>query len=212
MIELRKAGLGRERVRIDDEGVARGRAAVRWQEIDDYRIEIRHVQSSPGVFYLVEMLGAVLMWRDAKDAMDGVHRLHFGLELFSTSGGRVAFDWRFRDATAAMRRVLDRIAGRLAEAARAEIDTGGRVQLGPLALAAHALAWDGREPLAREAVEAVELFDSTPVALRVMKRGKVLPYAQAPTRAIPNLCAALDLAASLGYPVRGRELIAPIVA
>jgi len=211
-VELRTSGLGRARVRIDDEGVTRGRTTIRWQEIDDYRLEIRLVQRSPSVFYLVEMLGALLMWRDAKDAMDGVHRLHFGLEVSAVNGNRVEFDWRFRDATAAMRSVLERIAGRLAEAARADLDARGRVQLGPLALAAQALAWDGREPLAREAVEAVELFDSTPVALRVMKRGKVLPYAQAPTRDIPNLCAVLDLAASLGYPVRGRELIAPVVA
>ncbi len=212
MIELRRSGFGRGRVRIDDEGVARGRTAIRWQEIDDYRIEIRHVQSSPSAFYLVEMVGALLMWRDARDAMDGVHRLHFALELSARSGKRVAFDCRFRGATAAMRAVLDRVAGRLEHTARADLDVRGRVQLGPLELAPQALAWDGREPLAREAVEAIELFDTTPAVLRVMKRGKVLPYAQAPTRAIPNLCAALDLAASLGYPVRGRELIAPIVA
>ncbi len=199
-------------VRIDEEGVARGGRFLRWQDIDDYRLEIRHVQSAHGVFYLVDLVGAFLMWRDARDAMGGVHRLRFSLELSTRAGTRLAIDSRVRDGTAAMRRVLDRIAGGFAAGARAELDARGRVQLGPLALAPHALAWDDQEPLSREAVEAVELFDATPVSLRLMKRGKVLPYAQAPTRAIPNLLAALDIAGALGYPVRGRELIAPIVA
>ena len=209
---MQLARLGRGQVRVDEEGVARGRTAIRWQEITDYRLEIRHVQSAHGVFYLVDLLGALLMWRDARDAMDGVHRLRFSLELSSRAGTRLAIDSRVRDAMPAMKSVLDRIVGRLADDARAELAASRRIQLGPVSLAAHALAWDGDEPLPREAVESVELFDATPVTLRVMKRGKVLPYAQAPTRAIPNLIGALDIAASLGYPVRGRELIAPIVA
>jgi len=209
---VRAPALRRGRVRVDDEGVARGRTAIRWQEITDYRLEIRHVQSAHGVFYLVDLVGALLMWRDARDAMDGVHRLRFSLEVSTRAGTRLAIDSRVRDGAAAIRSVLDRIAGRLADDARAQLAASGQVQIGPLALAAHALAWDGHEPLPREAVESVELFDSTPATLRVMKRGKVLPYAQAPTRAVPNLVGALDMAASLGYPVRGRELIAAIVA
>lgn len=61
-------------------------------------------------------------------------------------------------------------------------------------------------PLPHDAVECVELFNSSPVRLRVMARGKVWPYGQANTADLPNLVAALELAEALGYRVRGREL------
>ena len=202
-------------IHVDETGVARQgrwrRTTFAWEEIDDYRLDVTHVGGSHGVFYLVDVLGAFLMARDARDAYRGQHRLRFSLELRSGSR-RLALDRRDDGTTEQIRQVLDRIAPRLAARAEAELAARGRVQFGSLALAEHAIQWDDREPVPRGAVEAVELFDSSPVSLRVMKRGKVLPYGRVDTRGVPNLCAALDIAAALGYPVRGRELLAPVRA
>jgi hypothetical protein len=213
-VELRRRGLFSVPVRIDEGGVTREgrwrRSTLAWNEIDDYRLDVTHVGGSPGVFYLVDVIGAFLMARDAHDAMRGHHRLRFGLEVRS-GRRRLRFDWRrHHDVGEGIRQVLARIAGRLAARAEAELAARGQVRFGRLALAARALQWGDREPLPPGAVESVELFDSSPVTLRVMKRGKVLPYGRAPTREIPNLLALLDIAAALGYPVGGRELLAPL--
>jgi hypothetical protein len=213
-VELRPRGIRSRRIRIDENGVTSEgrwrRTALGWEEIDDYRLDVTHVGGSHGVFYLVDVLGGFLMARDAHDAMRGQHRLRFGLELAS-GNRRLGFDWRrHHDADEGIRQVLDRIAGRFAAGAEAELASSGRVRFGPLALAAQALQWADREPVPLAAVEVVELFDSSPVTLRVMKRGKVLPYGRAPTREVPNLLAAVDIAAALGYPVRGRELLAQV--
>ena len=56
----------------------------------------------------------------------------------------------------------------------------------------------------------MEVFDSSPMSLRVTARGKVLPYGKASTTKIPNIGAALDLATSLGYRVRGRNVFAAL--
>lgn len=209
-MELRRRGVGGSRILIDDTGVTRTslwrRTSLAWSDIDDYRLDIRHVQSANGALYLVDLVGAVLMARDARDAMGGVHRLHFGIDL-AAGGRRLGFDWRHRGAADAIRMVLGRIAAPLAARADVALAADGRVQLGPLAFTRVALQWGDREPVPREAVEVIELFDSTPITLRVMKRGKVLPYGRAATRAIPNLCAVLGIAGRLGYPVRGLELL-----
>lgn len=213
-MELRRGGGIRSgRIQIDDVGVTQvrlwSRSTIAWDDIDGYRLEVRLAPGSHGVFYLVDVLGGVLAARDLRNAMRGRHNLRFGVEL--TSGDlRLNVDWRFRDATQAVRQILARVADRHAARARAELAASKSVRFGPLALAAHGIQWGDRETLSREAVEAVELFDSSPVALRVMKRGKVMPYGQASTREIPNLCAALDIAAELGYPQRGRELLDPV--
>jgi hypothetical protein len=57
-------------------------------------------------------------------------------------------------------------------------------------------------------VESVELFNSSPVRLRVMAKRKVWPYGQAELADIPNVAAALELAERQRYPVYGRELLA----
>ncbi|HEU5055734.1 MAG TPA: hypothetical protein VFU21_04390, partial [Kofleriaceae bacterium] len=180
-----------------------------WGEIDDYRLEIRHAPGAHEVLYLVDVLGGFLALRDLRDAARGQHRLRFALELRG-AGRRIRFSWRDRGGAEAIPQVLARITARLGARADDELAAHGSAAFGPLRIAGHAVQWRDREPLALEAVEAIELFDSTPVALRVMKRGKALPHAQAATRAIPNLLAALDVADRLGYPVRGRELLAPV--
>ena len=80
------------------------------------------------------------------------------------------------------------------------------MSFGALGLARDKVAWGARS-LAHGEVESIELFDSSPVALRVMKRGKVLPWAKARLEDIPNPRVALELASELGLPVRGRELL-----
>ena len=47
--------------------------------------------------------------------------------------------------------------------------------------------------LARDHVARVELFNSSPVSLRVMARDKVWPYGSARTADIPNIAAALEI-------------------
>lgn len=74
---------------------------------------------------------------------------------------------------------------------------------GPLALAHHGIQWGDRPVLPREAVESVEPSNQSPVTLRVMARVKAWPYGQGGTAKIPNLLAALEVAETLGYPVRG---------
>ena len=88
----------------------------------------------------------------------------------------------------------------------------GIAQFGPLTIGEHAIRWGDKPALARAAVESVELFNSSPVRLRVMARRKVWPYGQAELADIPNLAAALELAEQQGYPVRGRELLASLGA
>jgi len=203
------------RIQLDGGGVTRSglvrRARIAWGEIEEYRLEIRHAPGAHGVLYLVDVLGAFLTLRDARDAMRGQSRLRFGLEL-RAGGRRLAFSWRDRGGTDAIRETLAHITGQLGARADAELASQGSAGFGPLRLAGHGVQWGDREPLPIEAVEAIELFDSTPVTLRVMRRGKVLPHGKAATRDIPNLCAALEMAGRLGYPVRGLELLAPVVA
>ncbi len=106
--------------------------------------------------------------------------------------------------------MLDRIRAPLAAEARAHFDRDGVARFGPLAIRADELSWGAHPPLPRAAIERLELFNRSPVRLRITAKGKVFPYGQAPTARIPNLCGALDLAAALGYPVAGRELLAAI--
>jgi hypothetical protein len=45
----------------------------------------------------------------------------------------------------------------------------------------------------------------------VLARRKVLPYARAKLAELPNLLSLLQLARALGYPVRGRKLLDPLI-
>lgn len=90
---------------------------------------------------------------------------------------------------------------------REELARTGRVTAGPLQLGRTELMWKRDEPLTLAEVEAIELFDNSPIQLRVMKHGKVWPYGKADTDNIPNVVEVLRIAHELGYPVKGLALL-----
>src|SRR5262249_43247091 len=148
---------------------------------------------------------------DVRRGYHGDHRFRFGMVLIGEHK-RVAFNWRFRGVEVAMAQILKRVHPRLALPVQTRVARHGIAQFGPLTIGEHALPWKDKPALARAAVESVELFNSSPVRLRVMARRKVWPYGQAELADIPNVAAALELAEQQGYPVRGRELLSSLGA
>lgn len=210
-LELRRSDIGFGRVVVDDTGVTRhflrSAASIAWDEIRDYRLTIEIRGARIEVLYLVRWLDVLLMANDVRSGYRGDHRFRFGIALLGDDQ-RVAFNWRFRGVELAIAQVLRRIHPRLAAPVHAGFARRRIAQFGPLTVGDHALHWRDKPVLPRAAVESVELFNSSPIRLRIMARNKILPYGQAALADIPNLVAALELAAQLGYPVRGRELLA----
>lgn len=214
-LELRRADFGFGRVVVDDRGVSRERLwssqALAWDQIRDYRLTVEIRGGAREAGSVASWLPIVLTLVDARSGYRGDHDFRFGIELFG-DGPRVAFNWRFMGAAMAIGQILPRIRERLAAPVRAGFARTGIAVFGPLTLGEHAIRWDDKPVLPRAAVESVELFNSYPLRLRVMARDKVFPYGHARLAAIPNLLAALDLAADQGYPVRGRELLSRLAA
>lgn len=190
------------RVWIDDDGVTRrgllSRRAMRWEEIDDYRIEVRIPRGS-----------FVLPFDDLvrfTASLAGESRLAYAIDLRSGER-RLRIDPFFDRMPRVIGLVLARVGDRLDEQARAELRETGTARFGPLRLAPHAVQWADREPLPRERVEAIDLLDTSPVHLRVMERGRVLAHGSAATSKIARLHAALAIARELGYPVRDGEVV-----
>lgn len=210
-IELRRSDIGFGRVVVDDRGVTRyflrSAATIAWDEIRDYRLTIEIRGARLEVLYLVRWIDMLLLANDVRNGYRGDHRLRFGIVLLGDRT-RVAFNWRFRAADLAIAQILGRVHDRLAPPVHAGFARHGIAQFGPLTIGAHAVRWADRPPLARARVESIELFNSSPIRLRVMARGKVLPYGQAELGDLPNLVAALELAEQQGYPVHGRALLA----
>lgn len=211
MLELKRADIGFGRVVIDDRGVERhaplSKNALSWDEIRDYRLTVELVGEWPALVYQVTDLAQLI---DLVNGYRGKHTCQLGIELIGASD-TVEFNWRFRDVELAIARILERIRGRTLADARSTLQATGKASFGPLGLTADAVHWDGHEPLPRADVEAVELFNNSPIDLRVMAHGKAWPHARAQTKDIPNLLAALEIAASLGYRVRGRELLEALI-
>jgi hypothetical protein len=186
------------RVRVDDEGVTRrgllSRKAMRWDEIDDYRIEAR-IPRPP-----MRSVGGFAA------ALSGTGSLAYAIELRS-GVRRLRIDSFFDRMPRVIDFVLARIGDRMTERALADLREAGTARFGPLRLAPHALQWADREPLARERVEAIDLLDTSPVRLRVLERGRILAHGSAATSKIPALHAALAIARELGYPVRDGEVV-----
>jgi hypothetical protein len=210
-LELRRSDIGFGRVLLDDTGVTRryalSEASIAWDEIRDYRLKIEIRGARLEVLYLVRWIDMLLMANDVRNGYRGDHRLRFGIALLGDRT-RVAFNWRFRGVEVAIAQILKRIHPRLAAPAQREFAHHGIARFGPLTIGEHAIRWGDRPALARAAVESIELFNSSPVRLRVMARHKVWPYGQAELGDVPNLAAALELAEQQRYPVRGRELLA----
>ena len=210
-LELRRSDIGFGRVVLDDTGVTRhgalSVASIAWHEIRDYRLTIEMRGARIEVLYLVKWLDALLIASDVRNGYRGEHRFRFGIELLGDDR-RVAFNWRFRGVAVAIAQILQRIHPRLAQPVHAVFARTGIAQFGALTIGEHAIRWGDKPVLLRRAVESVELFNSSPVRLRVMAKRKVWPYGQAELADVPNLGTALELAEQQGYPVRGRELLA----
>lgn len=195
------------RVWIDDDGVTRrgllSRSALRWDEIDDYRIAARIPRASA-----INPLENLVHFTSAAA---GEGRLAYELELRG-GGRRLRIDSFFVGVPRVIAQVLARVGDRLLERARAELRDAGSARFGPLRLAPHAVQWADREPLPRQRVEALDLLDTSPARLRVMERGRVLPRWSAAMHEIPALHAALAIARELGFPVRDGELVSLVEA
>lgn len=209
-LELQRADIGFGRVVVDDTGVTRerlwSRDAIAWDQIRDYRLTVEIRGAKIESAYLSVWLQAVLTVLDARNGYRGDHHFRFGIVLLGDDH-EVRFNWRFRGAGMAIAVILERIRGRLAAPVRATFAKTGIAKLGPLTIGEHAIRWGDKPVLPRTSVESIELFNSYPLKLRVMARGKVWPYGQAELDQIPNLLAALELAEDQGYRVLGRELI-----
>jgi hypothetical protein len=210
-LELRRSDIGFGRVVVDDVGVTRhyalSAASIAWDEIRDYRLKIEIRGARLEVLYLVRWIDMLLMANDVRRGYRGDHRFRFGIVLLGERA-RVAFNWRFRGVEIAIAQILRRIHARLAMPVHAGFARHGIAQFGALTIGEHAIRWGDRPALPRARVESVELFNSSPIRLRIMAERKALPYGQAELADIPNLGAALELAEQQGYPVRGRELLA----
>jgi len=210
-LELRRSDIGFGRVVVDDTGVTRHFAlsseSIAWDDICDYRLTIEIRGARLEVLYLLRWFDVLLMANDVRNGYRGDHRFRFGIELRGART-RVAFNWRFRGVEIAIAKIVERIHPRLARPAHAEFAHHGIAQFGPLTIGQHAIRWGDKPPLPRARVESVELFNSSPLRLRVMATRKAWPYGQAELADIPNVVAALELAEQQGYPVHGRELLA----
>ena len=212
-LALRRSDIGFGRVVVDDTGVTRhglwSSRSIAWPDILDYRLTVEIRGGRIEVLYLIDNLNLLLIANDVYKGYRGNHRFRFGIRLLGAAG-ELGFNWRFRGVALAISQIVRRIHPLLARQARAAFELTGTGRFGLLALADHAIQWAGSPALPRDQVECVELFNSSPVQLRVMAKHKAWPYCRAPLADIPNLASALGLATALGYPVRGRELIAPL--
>lgn len=188
---------------VDDHGVTQRflfrTRALAWAEIDDYRLTIEPRASRAATQIVLDTIQA-----------RGSHDVHLDHAYFKTrvcgASREITFVGWFFDIAQATNLMFAKLHQRLSAAAAAALARDGVAQFGPLTLADHEIQWQGQPPIPREAVDSVEVYDSSPVSLRVTARGTILPYGKASTAKIPNLGAALDLATSLGYRVRGRDL------
>lgn len=210
-LELRRSDIGFGRVVVDDAGVTRrfalSAASIAWHEIRDYRLTVEIRGSRLEVLYLLRWIDVALMANDVRNGYRGQHRFRFGIVLLG-DGRKVAFNWRFRGAELAIARILRRVHPALAGPVHADFARHRIARVGPLTIGEHAIRWGDRPALPRARVESIEVFNSSPLRLRVMARGKIWPYGQAELADIPNVLAVLELAEQQGYPVRGRELLA----
>jgi hypothetical protein len=212
-LALRRSDIGFGRVVVDDTGVTRhglwSSRSIGWNEILDYRLTVEMRGARFEALYLVDNLNLLLIASDVVRGYRGKHRFRFGIRLVGVAG-ELAFNWRFKGVALAIAQIVRRIHPLLARQARAAFEASGVGRFGMLALADDGIQWAGRPVLPRDEVECVELFNSSPVQLRVMAKHRAWPYGRAPLAEIPNLAAALGLAGALGYTVRGRELIAAL--
>jgi hypothetical protein len=211
VIELRRADIGFGRVVLDERGVERRGLfrtnALAWNELREYRLAIELRGAGPDLAYRTP-LGLVLEARDLLRGLAGSSTQRARIELYDVAGRRrIVFGWRFRDAALGIGEILARIAEPALASAHAELGRVGAASFGTLVIAEREVTLGRRAPLPRERVESIELFDDSPVVVRVMAYGKRWPYSTTALRDVTNVATALVIARELGYTVRGARLL-----
>jgi hypothetical protein len=210
-IELHRSDIGFGRVVVDDSGVTRKglfrSKHLRFSEIESYRLSLtlRGITGDTG--YLVA--GPLAWIADYGAAREGRHRLRFGIELVGADT-TLDFNWRFRAVHTAIAAVLGRMHERITARARQQLEETSVARFGGLALAEHGIQWKRHDPIPREAIECVQIFDSTDVTLRIMQKDRTLPYCSPELDDVPDLMSALAIAGELGYRIEGRHLLRSI--
>jgi hypothetical protein len=200
---LPRDGFGFGKLIIDETGIARkrmfGTQRIEWSDVREYWLRIEPANSISGWGVLERILDALDRWTPYGPTPPR-HRLELVGEF-----EKLVIDSSFANVELAIDEAMRRIGPRLLADARRELDRTRVVTFGDFGVRAEALQWQGREPIARDAVEALEIIDNTPLQVFVQQRGKARAYAHIPLQRIPNVLVALELAEQLGYRVRGRE-------
>jgi hypothetical protein len=218
MYELQRTGLGPGKVIVDAVGVTwRGlwrTRSVRWDELRGYRLGIELERRTSA---LVDLHGGLstfdpfggALW-DALRGREPPRRVMYAIALCGP-GAPVEVSWRYFGVEQLICDAIGRVHAATIARLRDDLAMARVVRFADLTMSGAAIQW-GRRPLLPAAeVESIELFDAYPVRLRVMQRRRAWPYAQAPTARVPDLLAVLELAATLGYRVKGAELVAGLL-
>jgi hypothetical protein len=209
MLELLRSDIGFGRLIVDDTGVTRERMIrtqrIAWADVRGYRLRVAPTNATGELGRVFG--GGIAVVVDFVSALRGrSNKRRYSLELVGVRTS-LLLNWRFEDVELAIAEALRRIGPPLLADARRVLAERSFVAFGDLAMRAEALQWKSHDPLARAAVEALEIVDTSPFTVAIQRRGRALPYARARLEAIPNVLAALELAEELGYRVRGRELL-----
>jgi hypothetical protein len=211
MLELKRSDLRLGRVIIDDLGVTRrglfGTTRLAWGEVRDYRLTIELKPLSNLLTSQIGLLGDLMVLMDLGR---GNPAFKLGIDLHG-EGKHVAFNWRFKGVELGIAHVLQRIGEPLIEQARAQLTATGSATFGPIQLSRDHVRW-GDRVVERDAVESIEIFDNSPLEIRVMAHGKAWPVGHAPTSKIPNLVGLMRLAHELGYAVKGSGILQTLQA
>ena len=191
---------------IDDAGVTsrhwfRSRT-LRWDEIRDYRIRIRPYWKRFGTREELPRRHVPANSHEVA-ASDMRVRLSLHGDAFTVTGERDGLD-----GLQLSNDVLPRLHARLGRVAHDAI-----ARFGSLTICDREIQWRDDPPLAREDVDGFDIVAvESPavlggkVELRVLRAGE--PYCAAELAELPNIGGLVEVAAALGYRVRGRDLLA----
>lgn len=184
----------RMRFVVDADGVARrglvgGERRLTWAAIEAYHYAGSAVRSGvmPGGAGAVA-LDLLLRSHGGSARIRHELRVHGGastLKLTST----------FAHADRAVARILGELHPRLRGGPPERL-----VRFGPITLGDEAIALEGKPPLPRGDLETIQVMGGSRPRLRVMKHGKVLPWASYRLDAIPNAMLLLEEAVERGIP------------
>lgn len=196
-------GIHRMRFVVDDRGVERrgmigGPRRLAWAEIDEYRYAGVSLGARGGLALSAGAGVGVGLGFAAARAGERFYgdaaRVRHQLTLRGPSDS-LGLSSTFGRAGSAVARILPTLHHHFRAHAPARL-----VSFGPIRLAADAIGVAGKPPLPRAEVELVHLQSGVRPRLRVMKHGKVLPWASFRLDAIPNAMLLCEEAVELGYP------------